>query len=251
MAVYSSRSAEAAALKGVHLYHFVFSNCSQRVRIALEAKGVAWQSHHVDLASGAHLTPGYLEINPNAVVPSLVHDGTVILESNDIIAYIDAQFDGPPLMPAGADDREAVQKLIDLASGAQAAIKALSHELLFKRVRKVSAADVDGMAAVGAPAALVDFMRDFSEDGAAWAERVARARTDIDERLGQLEARLAHTGHWLSGPEFGLADISWVVNAFRLQQCGYDIARYPRVIAWCRATTALPAFKRAVSEYKP
>jgi glutathione S-transferase len=229
----------------------VMSNCSQRVRIALEAKDVPWESHHVDLPGGAHLTPGYLEINPNGVVPSLVHDGKVILESNDIIAYIDATFDGPPLMPAGDDDRAAAQGLIDLASGAQPSIKALSHELLFKRVRKVSGADVDRMAAAGAPASLVDFMRDYSEDGAAWADRVARARADMDERLGQLEGRLMMTGRWLSGPAFGLADVSWVVNVFRLQQCGYDLDACARLNAWCRAVTAMPAFRRAVSEYTP
>ena len=85
MALYDSPSSEAQGLEGLHLYHFVLSNCSQRVRFALEEKGLDWESHHVDIPSNAHLTPAYQQINPNAVVPTLVHDGQVILESNDII----------------------------------------------------------------------------------------------------------------------------------------------------------------------
>jgi glutathione S-transferase len=78
-------SEHAKRLRGVHLFHAGMSNCSQRIRIVLEEKGMAWESHLVDLDKHEHLTEQYQQINPNGVVPTLVHDGQVIIESNDII----------------------------------------------------------------------------------------------------------------------------------------------------------------------
>src|SRR4029077_10816395 len=51
------------------------------------------------------LTPEYLKINPNGVVPTLVHDGTIIVESTVIIHYLDDLFPDPPLMPRAPLDR--------------------------------------------------------------------------------------------------------------------------------------------------
>lgn len=251
MAEYASTSAEAKALKGVHLYHFFISNCSQRARFALELKGVPWTSHHVDLPAGAHLTPGYREINPNCVVPTLVHDGKVILESNDIIAYVDETFEGPALMPAGPADREAVEELVERSTAFQPAIKALSYHLLFRQFRTVTAEDVDGMRKAGAAEALVAFMRDYSENGAPWQARVDTARADMAEALAMLESRLAAGHEWLSGGDLGLADVSWAVNFLRLEQCGIDYAPYPHVRDWGERIKALPAFRKAVIDYAP
>lgn len=250
MAVYASKSAEARALKGVHLYHFAMSNCSQRVRIALEAKGVSWTSHHVNLPASEHLTPAYLEINPNGVVPTLVHDGQVILESNDIIAYIDETFPGPRLGPITEAGRAETEALMARAGAVQGALKVLSHELLFKKFRKVSAADAAAMEAAGAQPALVSFMRDYSEDGPAWAVRVASARAEMDAALAGLEDCLRSGRSWLNDEGFGLADISWIVNLHRLQQCHYDLSAYPRLRDWTARAAQEPSFIRAVAEYR-
>jgi hypothetical protein len=59
------------------LYHNDMSTCAQKVRFALVEKGVSWESRHLDLRARDHQTPEYLRLNPNAVVPTIVHDGTV------------------------------------------------------------------------------------------------------------------------------------------------------------------------------
>ena len=64
------------------LYHGVTSTCSKRVRITLAEKGVDWDSVHLKLAERENLDPDYLKLNPNGVVPTLVHDGRVLTESN-------------------------------------------------------------------------------------------------------------------------------------------------------------------------
>ena len=87
------------------LYHGVTSTCSKRVRITLAEKGVDWDSVHLDLAQRENLDPQYLKLNPNGVVPTLVHDGHIIYESNFIIEYLDDIFPEPPLRPADPYDR--------------------------------------------------------------------------------------------------------------------------------------------------
>ena len=57
MPLYPSPNAEVKGFRGLHLYHFVMSNCSQRVRIALEEKGLPWVSHHLNLGMNEHATP--------------------------------------------------------------------------------------------------------------------------------------------------------------------------------------------------
>jgi glutathione S-transferase len=66
----------------LELYHNDMSTCAQKVRFALAEKGVRWQSRHLDLRARDHQRPEYLRLNPNAVVPTIVHDGTVGHSSN-------------------------------------------------------------------------------------------------------------------------------------------------------------------------
>src|SRR4026207_1645511 len=88
----------------LELYPGPPSVCAQKVRLTLAEKGLEWQSHLLEL-NGDHLTLEYLKINPNGVVPTLVHDGTIIVESTVIIHYLDDLFPDPPLMPRPPLDR--------------------------------------------------------------------------------------------------------------------------------------------------
>ena len=66
-------------LEGLHVYHSGVSNCSMRVCMTLEEKGLPWTSHHLNILRKEHITPEYFGINPNGLVPTLVHDGKVML----------------------------------------------------------------------------------------------------------------------------------------------------------------------------
>ena len=71
------------------LYNAPQSTCSQRVRFVLNAKGLPFVEHKLDLLAGDQLKPDYLAINPNGVVPTLDHDGNVVIDSSVIIEYLD------------------------------------------------------------------------------------------------------------------------------------------------------------------
>ncbi len=250
MGLYASSHAGVQAMKGLHLFHFMLSNCSQRVRIALEEKGLAWQSHHLNLPANEHVSEEYQSINPNGVVPTLVHDGQVVIESNDILAYLDDHFPDPPLRSVDPEERARMEERIALASGAQATIKVLSHELLFRPFRQVGEAELALYDAKAADRELVAFLYDYAENGRAWQARVKEGHADLERRLAVLEEAL-ESDPWLSGGAFGLADISWIVNAHRLTQAQLPLERWPRLQAWYEKGILRPAFDRAVVSYRP
>ena len=73
-----------------------------KISIMLEECGLPYTVRYVDILKGDQFDPGYLKLNPKAVVPTLVHDGNVIAESTVICEYADEVFDGQPLKPATA-----------------------------------------------------------------------------------------------------------------------------------------------------
>ena len=84
----------------LELYHDSDSIMSFKVRFCLAEKGLDWQEQRTILGRFENLTQQYLKINPDAVVPTLIHDGEVILESTVINEYLDEVFPSPSLKPA-------------------------------------------------------------------------------------------------------------------------------------------------------
>jgi glutathione S-transferase len=78
----------------LELYHNVNSVCAQKVRIALTEKELECKEHLMTLR-GDQFDPAYMKLNPNAVVPTLVHDGQPIVESSIILYYLDEAFSQP------------------------------------------------------------------------------------------------------------------------------------------------------------
>jgi len=92
----------------LELYHSINSVCAQKVRIALEEKGQQAKDHIMTLR-GDQYEPAYLKLNPNSVVPTLVHNGEPIVESSLILYYIDDAFPEPSLMPKEPYQRHGVR----------------------------------------------------------------------------------------------------------------------------------------------
>jgi ganglioside-induced differentiation-associated protein 1 len=101
------KTREVLGWKGVHVLHFMGSSCSQKLRIFLNLKGIKWESHLVDLFTNENFGPWFLGINPRGLVPVLVHDGTVHIENNDIIQYLEKTFPTPKLIPVGHENEVA------------------------------------------------------------------------------------------------------------------------------------------------
>ena len=120
--------------------HFAGSSCSQKLRIFLGLKGIAWESHPVDLRSHENLRPWFLGINPRGLVPVLVHDSAVHIESNDIIQHLERVFPRPKLIPAGHENE--VAALLEHEDDLHLDLRTLSFRFVFARPGPPKPADV-------------------------------------------------------------------------------------------------------------
>ncbi|BFM06019.1 glutathione S-transferase family protein [Halioxenophilus aromaticivorans] len=95
------------------LYGFPFSQHSRRVVSLLEETGLEYEFKNVDMMNGEHMSPTYLEINPNHQVPTLIADNVKIHESNAILRYLCNKHDLEVWYPQDADTRAAVDQWLD------------------------------------------------------------------------------------------------------------------------------------------
>ncbi|MBV7300583.1 maleylacetoacetate isomerase [Enterovibrio paralichthyis] len=82
------------------LYDYSKSSASYRVRIALNLKGLAYQSQTVSLLDGDQRGDSYLALNPSGLVPALIDNGKVLTQSLAIIEYLEEAYPSPSILPA-------------------------------------------------------------------------------------------------------------------------------------------------------
>lgn len=87
------------------LYNNAYSTCSQKVRLCLHEKGLEWDDRQINFRLQEHLAPDYLKLNPNGVVPTLVHDEKPIVDSSVIMEYLDEVFAQTPMTPRDPVER--------------------------------------------------------------------------------------------------------------------------------------------------
>ena len=84
----------------LELYHHGSSVCAAKVRFYLAEKDLPWEGHYIDILKGEQFDPEYIKLNPKAVVPTLIHNGTVIRDSTNICEYLDDVFPERQIRPA-------------------------------------------------------------------------------------------------------------------------------------------------------
>ena len=243
---------EVLGWKGVHVLHYMGSSCSQKLRIFLNLKGIAWESHLVDLATNENFRPWFLGINPRGLVPVLVHDGTVHIESNDIIQHIERCFPTPQLVPAGhsrskngvtsfAYENE-VAALLRHEDDLHLDLRTLSFRFVFDRPGPPKpAAALESYAANGSGTVRgekdhdkdiqIEFWQRAAKEGFT-DERASASARKFRIELEGLERRLEQHPY-LMGDALSVLDIAWFVYAHRLSLAGYPLERlHPRVFAW-------------------
>jgi glutathione S-transferase len=246
MGIIATQNKEVPDLKGLHLYHGDISNCSMRVRMALEEKNVPWVSHHLDLRKNETRTPAYFAVNPYGLVPALVHDGVLVIESDDILEYIEDKFPDPPLRPKDAVGRAKVHDWLKLATEIHIkGVKTTIYNNKMRGVFKHSAQDSEEYAKMQKDPELIEFHRKSGSAEGFSKEEVESAKATLDRCWKRVEEALS--GHaWIVGDLFSLADITWVPLHFTLIGASYDFDRFPRVQAWAQRLRDRPSFQGGV-----
>ena len=240
---------DVKSLAGLHLYHFWMSSCSQRVRVVMAEKDLQWTSHEVDLQNQEHTSKEYQSIHPDGLVPALVHDGVVFIESIDIIDYLDSEFEGTPLRPQSSHLNEAMHGWMKMADEAQSSLKLLTHQFLF-RMQPMPPEALARFVQNHNNEKLCDFMRVFASEEGFPDTDIEAALAVHYEGFCALDAALEQN-QWLLGDSFSLADIAWVPNVHRLDLMKYPFDRHPNLLRWYRQFAERPAYQSGISGLEP
>ena len=230
------------------LYDFHGSPCARRVRAVLLEKGLTWETRLVDLTRMEQKRPEYLALNPNGVVPTLVHDGRVLYESNVITEYLDEIFPGPHLYPPDPWERAQAKmwQAFELAMAKE--FRPLMYLRVigpFDRLRPRDEVLAEARRSTDDPAHLDGIARVY--DGTVVDEEEARhLEALLMQRLDRLEHALAAV-RYLVGGRYTIADLSVAprVAMFPLVGLPLDPSRHVEVTAWLERLAQHAPFARS------
>lgn len=230
------RDLSLKSLDGLHLWHAPMSSCSQRVRIALSETGKNYESHLIDLEQDQHATPEYQAIHPDGLVPALVDDGRLYIESIDIIQHIAG--DGSDL--ASVND----SRLLKYGDEAQRDLKLLTFEFLFRAGPPPEEEVAERFQKNHRNAWLRQFRKDFAAGFA--KDRIDEAVRRTHAGFQILDIELADGRPYLAGDVFTLADVTWMPNAHRFSLMGWPFETTPHLMAWFGRVSKRPSYRDAL-----
>ena len=246
MVVVVPKDKSVEALEGLHLYHGAISNCSMRVRMTLIEKGLDWTSHHLDLKKKENISDDYFAINPNGLVPTLIHDGVVHIESNDIIDYLDETYPEPSLRAA---DNETMLEWLRLAGSIHVpAVKPYVYATVIAKKVKKTAEEEKKYSELQQNEELKKFHSKHAGTSQFGGEDLAKAEAILKDCFDKLEAAL-DGNDWVMGDQFTLADISWIPLHFVLIGCGYPFENYPNITRWAAAFREKKSFQDGIIKW--
>lgn len=231
------KTKEVLNWEGVHLINYQFSACSMKSRIYLNVKGIAYTSHWINLSTGENFSDWFQGISPRSLVPVLVHDGEVHIESNDILQHLERSFNDNPLIPIGYDDT--VTELLQFEDDLHIDIRNITFKFLvpgfLTKVKSIKSKS-NSKATLHGKSDLVDdqnrsFWKNFYEKGilnSAAKSSLIRMKAALDEINTNLQ-----NSEFILGTNLSLIDIAWFIYATRLQNAGYPLKKlHPNVHIW-------------------
>lgn len=229
---------------GFTLYNAPQSTCSQRVRFVFNAKKLPFEEVKLNLLEGDQLKPEYLKLNPNGVVPTLDHDGAIVIDSTVIIEYLDEVEAGDSFTPENPVERAHMRALMHFIDEMPAAaVRVPTFNLAFlPRFQKMSREDFVAMAE--SKPLRREFMLTMGQTGFPKSEMdaaLARLRRTYERMDVEIERS---GGPWLLGKKMTLADVAVMPALVRMHDLGLPGWQdLPRVVTWFDNIRAQPAFK--------
>jgi len=229
------------------LYHDWDSLMSFKVRAALAEKQLPWQSQRVLLREFEHLQPGYLQLNPNGVVPTLVHQQAVITESSVINEYLEDAFPATPLRPSAAEEKAKMRQWCKYFDDEiHPALRPLTFELMIRqRFRTMQTQQLEQLVrGHPMPQRAEAFRKLVGTDTDMLA--VFSAIDRVRKIIRNVAQRVSHTP-WLAGSDYSLADTASMAMVDRLKRLQLDCLwqEAPETTDWLQRLQTRPAFKQA------
>jgi maleylpyruvate isomerase len=206
-------------------YTYFRSSAAFRVRIALNLKGLKPKDVYIHLRKGEQNAPAYTDINPQALIPTLIHDGHAIRQSLAIVEYLDEVFPAPPLLPKGALARARVREIAY-------AVACDIHPINNLRVRRY----------------LLHELNLSEDESLAWQVHWMKLGF---EALETMLAAAPETGKFCHGDTPTLADICLIPQMANARGAEMDLRPYPTLKRIEKAAYELDAFMNALPKNQP
>ncbi len=207
------------------LYSYWRSTAAYRVRIALNLKGLSYETVAVDLKPGidAQKSTAYTDRNPQGLIPFFEDGNVEIAQSMAILAYLDEQHPEPPLLPATAQMRGDVRSIAQLI-----------------------ACDIHPLNNIGVLTFLSDAMEIDATARGQWYENwIHRGFQSIEDTI-----RAKGDGFTI-GDTPTLADVCLVPQVYNARRFNVPLSNYPEIVAVEQRCLDLPAFDEARPERQP
>jgi len=211
----------------LRLYTYWRSSAAFRVRIALNVKGLAYESvpKHLLRDGGEQRKADYLALNPQGLVPGLEHDGAFVSQSLAICEYLEEIQPEPRLLPGSALDRA---KIRAMALAVACDVHPLNNLRVLLYLRREFGQDDDGVNR---------WARHWISSGFAALEQWIEANST--------------DGRYCYGSAVTLADVFLLPQVFNARRVETDLGPYPRIVAVAEHLLTLPAFAAARPEAQP
>ena len=210
-------------MMALRLHAFWRSGASWRTRIALNLKGLSYETVAVNIVSGEQNSEAFRKLNPLGLVPALETEDGVIVESPAIIEWLEERYPDPPLLPTGRADRAAVRAMANIIN---CDMQPLSNLRVLRALRARFKADEDQV-------------RDWTH---AWM-------IPGFDALETLTAR--HGGAFSFGDTPGLVDCSLIPQMGFARRSLVPLDAWPRLCAIDQRLLALPAIINADPALQP
>ncbi len=229
------------------LYNFPQSTCSQKVRLALWEKGLAFNDRPVDSKKQEHLSDWYLKLNPNGVVPTLMHNEDVIVDSSVILEYLDEVFPENSLTPSDPVKRAHMRKWMRYFEEVPTpAIRVPSfNQYLSKRFDKLTQEEFEDF--VDTHPIRKQFFKKMRKEHGFDEFESGLARDRLRQTMQYMETGLNKSGGpWLMGSDLTLADYCITPTIDRMNDLGLSElwSDCPMVTAWYEVIKSQEAYRK-------
>lgn len=207
------------------LYDYFRSSAAYRVRVTLNLKGLTYDSLPVNLLKGEESSKEYCAVNPQGLVPSLVHGQETLIQSLAICEYLEETHPTPAVLPGNALTRSR--------------IRALSQTI---------ACDIH-------PVNNIRILKYLTNElGVSEEQKLAWYRHWINEGFTAIESMLVtseQTGDFCHGDSPTLADICLVPQVYNARRFEMDLTPYPTISQIDCRCNEYPAFVLARPDKQP
>lgn len=238
------------------LYDAAGTPSPRRVRLCLLEKSLPFTIKWLNLGLMDQKEPSYLKLNPTGLVPTLVHKGGALYESNVINEYLDSLVPVPSLVPKDAMGQAQMRMWFAFENDFARPFRDAAYESFGKQRLQSTGISPDKLreeiAKRTSNEAYVQFATEVlttPKNDALIANRIAM----MMEKMAQMDDRLADGRNWLCGDQFTLADIALAPRTDMYPVIGVSdlYQRFPRIGAWMDRIKSRPSWERSLIRPEP